>query len=355
MDREAVADTEALNAVLAWAAYADSVDKLDFLKSFCLNLGLEEIGRLTRIKAHVTQRRDVRKRKWTGISWEDYKSARLGSEENQKTGKEVTAKLKPVVIPTAELKLDPIPLPKTATWWDNMKFVAMDVEKVAKYIRNDRRKVIGHIQKAAQVGIVDADYNTLLEKDIFHEPGSFNTHPKTVAISGINKFDLRFGEKFENVVKQVKDTFGSNTVITIAGQNDFESLDTDKKEGDSLYESTFDLQEFYRRPSKVDPYGTEPMSLRDIFFFHFKEDIQFKKPHSALEDAKNTMKIFLEGYIPWKIVHGNPLVRRNVENLDFSNVPYLKKYEEIGKYYCKPSREFKEKCPCAYCKKYDST
>lgn len=351
MDRPAAVDTESLNSIIAWAAYADSVDKLNFLKSFCLNLGLEELSKLSRINAHVRQRTDVRKRKWTGITWDEYKKAKQRSLE-QIPSKEVTTKLQPTASKPVELQLAPIPLPKLTPWWDEVKLVAIDVEKVAKFIFDDSKKVIGHCQQAAEVGIVDDTYKTLLHKTIFHKPGSFNTHPKTVEITGFRKFDLQNGESFDSVIHQVKDAIGTKTVITVAGQNDFESLENNSKNPTRLYDDTFDLQSFYRRPSKNDPYGTEPMSLRDICFHHFKEDIQFKKPHNVIDDAKNTMRAFLEGYIPWKIVHGNPSIRGNVENCDFSEVPNLKKYAEKGEFYCKPSNDFKKDCPCDYCKQY---
>lgn len=351
MDQESAIDTEALNSVLAWAAYADSVDKLNFLKSFCLSLGLEELSKLKRITAHVRQRADVRKRKWTGITWDDYKDAKKISMDHHDQGKEVTAKLKPTVSPTVELKLDPIPLPKP--WWDQLDFVAIDVEKVAKFIQDGNGKVIGHTMKAAKVGVVDSTYKTVIKADIYHAAGTFNTHPKTVRITGIRRNDMINGENLESVVEKVRRAFTLKTVITVAGQNDFESLESTRHAFDSsLYEDTFDLQEFYRRPSKNDPFGTEPMSLRDICFYHFKEDIQFSKPHDVIDDAKNTMRAFLEGYIPWKMVNGNPMVRRNIENVDFQSVPNLKRYEEQNKYYCKPSNEFRENCPCNYCKKY---
>lgn len=93
------------------------------------------------------------------------------------------------------------------------------------------------------------------------------------------------------------------------------------------------------------------MSLRDVYFYHFKEDFQFKKPHNAITDAIYTMKIFMEGYIPLKKRFGFVNVRHNVEEIDFSQAIKLKDMDKLGKRFCMPSNEFKIGCQCHYCEK----
>lgn len=349
MEHQPLRNTEAIEAVVEWGAFGDSVDKLNFLKSFCSTLSLKEVHHLKNILGHIRVKPECREKEWRGITWEDYKKEQL----HQRSAELKPSELQPVEVTTAELK--PLELkPAVATtsllpkpWWKErakLDYIALDVEKVGNR---------GMEPKAAMIAIVDTNYDVRLRKNIYHKPGSFSTHRKAVETSGITKFSLVNGEPWNDVIASVKDEFEKRFIIGVAVIGDFTSMRMytieDGRPADSSF---FNLQAFYRRkkPTATDNFNSQEMSLRDIYFYHFKEDFQYAT-HDCLTDAKATMKVFLEGYIPMKL-KGNPAFQENVEGFDFSGVPNLRSLAETKKFYCKPMDTFLKDCPCNYCKRY---
>jgi DNA polymerase III epsilon subunit-like protein len=191
------------------------------------------------------------------------------------------------------------------------------VEKVAlKDIKGIAR------EKPATVGIVDIDGKKLIYEKIYRKPGSYLAGRKAVQVSGITWDGLKDGKPWEEVKKMIKSVLCGKLVITVNGQNDFNCLELE----DDDFADTFDLQGFYRRPHPDRIGDTQPMSLRDIFFFHFNVDCQDEtQPHNALIDAISTIKVFRDGYQPLKRKSSCRHERGNVEGIDFSHAVKLKK------------------------------
>ncbi|OXA41479.1 hypothetical protein Fcan01_23634 [Folsomia candida] len=316
------------DAVLNWPSYGESVQKLDFLKKFSQTLNSEEIHHLKNLLGHRARNGGTKKRQWVGQTWEDYKKSKLGQASPLESQ------------PQCELR----PGGEKA-WWTTFpksEVVALDVEKV------NLRSVKGVARvKPGKIGIVDCNYGTIFESDVYHRPGTFLDGKKDSAVSGITRYSLEKAPEWMTVKSKVKKVIDKKLVITVAGQGDLSCMDIERDDCGEL----FDVQCYYRRPNPDVSDETQPMSLRDIYFYHFKEDCQFQKPHNAVTDAICTMRIFLEGYIPLKEKSGLVGVRHNMGEVDFSDAIKLKNMDKLQKRYCKPSNEFRVGCQCEYCEK----
>lgn len=174
------------------------------------------------------------------------------------------------------------------------------------------------IPKAAKLGVVrrneDGDeviYEELEDMTIKHAPGTFQINRFTKRSNGIfSKLELRNGRPFHEVKEDFIAKYSKKFHITCGGGSDYRYMELIG----ANYEN-FDLQDFFRRPSETDPSGT-PMSLRDIYYYLFEDDIQ-RGPHNAVTDAKATLRCFFEGFC----------VLFDKE-IDFSNAFNLKKLEK---------------------------
>jgi hypothetical protein len=120
----------------------------------------------------------------------------------------------------------------------------------------------------------------------------------------------------------IKYVLRGKLVITVNGQNDFNCLELK----DDDFPDTFYLQGFYRRPHPDRIGDTQPMSLRDMYYFHFMSDCQDEtQPHNALIDARSTIKVFRDRYQPLKRNSSSHGERGNVEGVDFADAVKLKK------------------------------
>ncbi|OXA40896.1 hypothetical protein Fcan01_24195 [Folsomia candida] len=232
-------------------------------------------------------------------------------------------------------------------WWTAFRksdVVALDVEKV------NLRNVKGVARvKPGKIGIVDCNYGTIFESDVYHRPGTFLDGKKDSAgvSGGITRYSLEKAPEWMTVKSKVKKAIDKKLIITVAGQGDLSCIDIERDD----YGELFDVQCYYRRPNPDVSGETQPMSLRDIYFYHFKEDCQFQKPHNAVTDAICTMRIFLEGYIPLKQKSGLVGVRHNMGEVDFSDAIKLKDMDKLQERFCKPNNEFRVGCQCEYCEK----
>jgi len=259
----------------------------------------EEIHHLKRIRGHRLQRERTKKRTWVGPKWEEVSAKERttvnSTELRPLTESKLLSESRPLIESRPVSELRPVETSRLRPWWklfSKSNVVSVDVEKVNLVGVKGLRRV-----KPGKIGIVNHKLETLLKKDVYHKPGSFLDGYLDSAVSGITRYTLINGEQWNLVKEAVKKELKEKLVITVAGQNDFYCLEVERDD----MGGHFDLQSFYRRPSPEVSDDTQPMSLRDIYFYHFGEDCQKHKPHSAVKDAEFTMRIFLEGYIPLKL------------------------------------------------------
>ncbi|OXA55081.1 hypothetical protein Fcan01_11344 [Folsomia candida] len=223
------------DAVLNWDSYGESVQKLDFLKKFAQSLNSEEIHHLKNILGHRARNGQTKKRKWVGVTWEAKKKSLVQTPPPESRPPCESR-------PGGEEPLRP--------WWtsfEKSQVVGLDVEKV------NLRNVKGVARvKPGKIGIVDHKYETILESDVYHQPGAFLDGPLDSAVSGITRYSLDKLKDWLIVKRKVKDILDNKLVITVAGQGDLSCMDLERDE----YGELFDLQMFYRRPNPM--YLTKP-------------------------------------------------------------------------------------------------
>lgn len=135
--------------------------------------------------------------------------------------------------------------------------------------------------------------------------------------------------------------------IMVGAEKDFRLVGL--KLSDHLF---FDLQSFYRRPHPTDEFSTQPMSLRDMVYYHFRTDCQPpNRSHDALDDATWTFRVFEEGYCKDVGPYHSFLNAKGEFQPDFSTVPNLKKMQKKGLKYCSFKKDFVPlTCNCVTCK-----
>ncbi len=284
---------QAQQDVLEWASTAHSYDKLGFLKTFFSSLGMEEIHHVKNMLSKSLKNTVNRKRSWTGPNPTDCFNKRKWIINNSETLDFEEVEDKPVAEPSLSRPLVSRREEQPQAWWSSFKdqVCGYDVEHVhLNGVRNTERV------RAGKVGIASLVNNNIVpEKElvVYHKPGTFMTNPKMVAKSGIRKYDLVNGIHMSIVKEKVESIFKDKLVIVVNGATDFTSLGLKNYDFD-----TFDLQEYYKRPGNIDNgFAKTGMSLRDMYFMEFNEDFQGTQTHSAVEDAKATLRIFMEGYI----------------------------------------------------------
>lgn len=194
------------------------------------------------------------------------------------------------------------------------------------------------IPKAAYLSVVDFDGKVLFEKQIQHLPGTYRVdYFSRITANITSRNQLQNGEPFSSVVEDFKKLSNGKIHVTCGGGNDYRYMELASAE---FY--NFDLQSFYQRPNEDNPRKKDHMSLRDIYWYHFKADFQ-RGPHNATVDAKATMKIFRDGFM-----------KLNLKNeFDFSEVPNLKKKAKKNLYWCIEKKAFAQRCSCYGCNHYE--
>jgi len=168
-----------------------------------------------------------------------------------------------------------------------------------------------------------------------------NINQYTIRKNGITYESLKNGISFNVMKSRVSKIFKNKIVVTVGGHADFRALDLDIME-----HMTFDLQSFYNRTDPNNIQQQQGMSLRDIFFFHFGTDCQ-KGEHSALQDAKNTHKCFMDGYTKEKSLWSST----GKQCYDFSDQVNLNSKEKHNKLtFCSTLNLFSKNCKCTECK-----
>lgn len=108
---------------------------------------------------------------------------------------------------------------------------------------------------------------------------------------------LEDGKPLHEVKKLVEEQLQGKCVVTVAGGTDFKALQLTAADFDH-----FDLQNVFKKWNGQTTRGGfkiyQPISLRDLCYHYFREDIQEGK-HSSLTDAQNTMKVFRDIFIPF--------------------------------------------------------
>jgi len=214
--------------------------------------------------------------------------------------------------------------------------------------------------QAATVSVVNMLGEVLMDVMVKREPGSFVVNNATLKINKIKKNDLVNGKPIDQVKSDLNNLLKDKLVVVVAGENDFRSLG-----GMRMSEfNTLELQQVYFR-SKLKShlnecacqadeicncYVTEPLSLRDMYFYHFREDIQ-RGAHTSLADATSTIRVFREGYVPLKLsANESPLKVGFTEVGMFDNAVNLKRLEKNGERFCKTEDKFVKGCTCDACK-----
>ena len=174
-------------------------------------------------------------------------------------------------------------------WWRSYKkanIVARDVEKVSiKALQGVNR------MKAATVSIADFNKNIVYRATVYHKRGTFLVNSYTIKCNGFKDRSLENGKPLAVVSSEVAEILMDKLVVTCAGENDFRSLDLDVSAFDK-----FGLHEYYKRQHAELEDDLQSMSLRDIYFMHFEQDIQ-RATHAADKDAISAMRIFAGGYV----------------------------------------------------------
>lgn len=217
------------------------------------------------------------------------------------------------------------------------KFLALDVEKVALLNMSGVDRI-----KAATVSVVDFWGNICYSEKVYHRKGSFIVNKHTERVNGFRRDDFINGKPMKTVTNELKELFKDKFIITVAAENDFRSLDIRCSEIQH-----FDLQEAYRR-RYLDELGNliqiNPLSLRDMFFHHFKKDIQ-RGCHNADNDAISTMRVFVDGYFLMKAAEGDDLDKFGL-SCYFDDTPNLNSMEKNKLFYCERADKFLPSCDC---------
>jgi len=230
-------------------------------------------------------------------------------------------------------------------WWRNREkknYISFNVEQV---------NLIGvqgvDREKAGIVAMVNSKKEPLYQTLVKHKPYTFETNTIGARIAGItNPFQLVKGKEPEIVTQEMDEILKNKFSIMVGAEKDFRLVGLCVGDYDF-----FDLQQFYRRPHPTDLFSTQPMSLRDMVYFHFKVDCQPpNRPHSALDDATWTFRVFEEGYCKDTGPYHNFLNDKGEFKPDFSKAENLKKLERSGLKYCKYHDNFVPlSCACVSC------
>jgi len=180
--------------------------------------------------------------------------------------------------------------------FNRSQVVALDVEKVqvpAAFPTSKKK----YDQKAATISVVNYEGIEIFKTKIRREFGSYVVNQHTVKINGITATTLqeKDAEKPRDAYNRLASILNGKLVIGLELFNDFASFD-DISYG--LYD-TFDLQQYYYRLSHSSRGRRieEGLGLRSLVKHFFNTDMQpAGKVHTPEEDAKWTMKVFMDIY-----------------------------------------------------------
>lgn len=321
---------EAQRLVLEWATSGDSFDKMGFFKAFAQGFGLKEVHVAKGILANIRQRPENRKRSWVGPTPEERKRRLITIEDP-----------KPKFSPAPLLPRSFVPRCEGAWWKEGNRKKADVLGYDAEHVHLKGISGVSRI-RAGIVSVVKSNFEVEYFEKVYHKPGTFLDDYIIRKKSGINANSLKNGKAMAEVNMKLHETFQNKLIIVCGGDVDFSCVDLAMSEY-----VTFDLQAFYRR-TKEDDGTTHGMSLRDIYFLEFNQDMQGIRSHSAEEDARATIKIFLDGYC--KRMKDNPENTNRHYYALFDNAIKMKKMDDQKKYFCNSDKKFKTtKCNCNEC------
>ncbi len=276
---------------MSWLSSASTEEKMNFFKSAFYQINdLKEVIKLDNlVNRRLKCVKNLAANKKVDKSSDEKKKVEVGVGS-------VQAKALPVSTPPQE------PL----FWFDkyNVKdIVAIDVECVQPFPNlPENADPTGYIdfyaQKAVTVSIVDFYGNEIYSDRVKYGINTFEVNYALTKINGFKADSFVNGTDFNIVKENVKKHLVGKLIIMWGFYKDLCSLRIDN-EMKTLKLDIFDLQDIYRWRVYND-YGefvaTQPLGLARVFSGYYGQNPQLGV-HSALEDARNTMRIFREKYM----------------------------------------------------------
>lgn len=183
-----------------------------------------------------------------------------------------------------------------------------------------RTQSVEYIKMAATLYICDFNGDKVYEASIKYDPGTYLVNKWTHDINGFTWDCLRDGEDFTDVQRKVQEELENTLCIGCNVVSDLDSLQLPAKDFER-----FDIQYEYQGPVyNQGVMDIAPHSLRSIYKAFFDMDIQHGV-HSPEKDAKATMQIFRDIYIPAKAKSNNPMSKSRMKLYDDDCIPRLKK------------------------------
>lgn len=335
----------------------DKTERVGVVKALLYQMTSAELKKINSILTHAKSRRTSLEKKWKAAP------VGCGMETPEKSVKSLPTPKKPDA--KQEHPKQPLPDPEEfrqivkglhiytsrsqptkivlsvseREWWKKFKpsdFVGFDVEFVE--MKQPESSLQAH--KACICAIYKND-QTYICKRVKWDQSVVKINKHTFKCNGITRQSLRQGEDFETVRSIIAEELKRKIVVTVGGWKDFHSLDL--KEDEFLH---FDLQSFYNRKDPNNASIDQGLSLRDMYFYHFKYDCQ-RGQHSCLDDARNTLQIFMKGYTKsvdkfWST--------SGAKIITFDDEPNLNSKERKGFLWCDSTKNFIRGCTCSACK-----
>ncbi|OXA46050.1 RNA exonuclease 4 [Folsomia candida] len=289
-----------IQEVVNWTCSTDRDSRLNLLKILIRCTPHDELKIVQRFVDNAKKRKSPNKH--------------LSKKKRHAVGKEVVGVVAQMSTTVAQMPTTPPP----TSWWEEVGmdgFVSLDCEMVTLNQKNSHGKFI---QKAATVGIVDWKKDTILNETVYHKAGSYKVNSYTKKINGFEGSVLEKGRELSAVKEQTESIIEGKVVVTAGGASDLLSLGLVPSD----YE-LFDIQTVFRKWSgqftKAGDKVYQPINLRSLYFHYFGEDIQ-SGIHSSLTDARATMRLFQEIYLPLALAK-NPFSRSyEIEDGEFDNI-----------------------------------
>jgi hypothetical protein len=196
------------------------------------------------------------------------------------------------------------------------------------------------VHKAGIVAMWQSEEKKFL-KNIKWDPSEVDLTDFTIKLNGITYKSILTGESLKEVSMAVEKILRNKIVLTVGGDKDFRSINLESSEFLS-----FDLQTFYYRHDPNNYGNHQGLSLRDMFYYHFKKDIQ-QGQHCCLADAKNTYTTFMYGYIKGGTSFWNAI---GLKIIDFDKQINLNAQEKKKLLWCETMKAFGRRCGCLNCK-----
>jgi len=205
---------------------------------------------------------------------------------------------------TAPIVIEPVPVlvnPKKR-WLEYKRenVLSLDTEMVSLTIERLPEQKRKYRQVVATVAICDSYGKEVLNKRVFHSPGSFIVNKYTKMINGFNKYSFINGEDIEIFRQSVHEKLFAEPeedpklIVLWDATPDFNALRLEAEDYD-----VFDLQKHYIRYAAHDIYHEFPLKtkLKSVYNKLFPGESFQDGVHDAMSDALATRRIFMEGYI----------------------------------------------------------